>query len=361
MKIPKKHLFLSICLPVQIILVQLAARYPNLIERFYSNGIYPIIAIILRSLFGWIPFSFGDILLAFLLIIGIRFIFRLFQSKLESILAKLASFTAMASILYACFYLFWGLNYYREPLIESLQYPTQKYTTDQLKNLSIKIIKKLNYTHFKITKNDSSLVINKYSEKKMYQIALSGYHTLEKKFPQFRYQIPSIKSSLMSLLQSYIGTGGYFNPLTGEAQVNNRIPKTGYPTTICHEIAHQIGFAAEDEANFIGFLAANHNQDIFFKYASYRMAFTYCISELRKRDAALASKLWKSVHIGITQDFKSSYNFWKTYKNPFEPLVKKGYNSYLKANNQKFGIDSYNQVVALLILYYQRETSLSLP
>ena len=80
------------------------------------------------------------------------------------------------------------------------------------------------------------------------------------------------------------------NPLTGEAQVNDKIPKTSYPTTTCHEMAHQIGFAAENEANFIGFLAANYNDDPYFKYASYRMAFGYCISELRKRDANLSQK-----------------------------------------------------------------------
>jgi hypothetical protein len=157
----------------------------------------------------------------------------------------------------------------------------------------------------------------------------------------------------MSLLQTYIGTGGYLNPLTGEAQVNDRIPKTGYPTTICHEMAHQIGFAAENEANFVGFLAANYNDDIFFKYASYRMAFGYCISELRKRDHKLTKELWKTVHIGVGKDFNASYQFWEAYKNPFKPLVKKGYNTYLKANKQDKGIASYSDVVNLFIHYFE--------
>ncbi|MDG1040547.1 MAG: DUF3810 family protein, partial [Polaribacter sp.] len=36
---------------------------------------------------------------------------------------------------------------------------------------------------------------------------------------------------------------------------------------------------------------------------------------------------------------------------PIEPLIKKGYNSYLKANNQANGIASYNYVVDLIISY----------
>jgi hypothetical protein len=187
----------------------------------------------------------------------------------------------------------------------------------------------------------------------MYSLAIDGYTRLEKDFPQLKYQYKSVKSSFMSLLQTYNGTGGYLNPLTGEAQVNDQIPKTGYPTTICHEMAHQIGFAAENEANFVGFLAANYNDDVFFKYASYRMAFGYCISELRKRDDKLSKELWKTVHIGVGKDFNASYKFWQSYNNPFEPLVKKGYNAYLKANKQDNGIASYSYVVNLFIHYFE--------
>jgi hypothetical protein len=83
------------------------------------------------------------------------------------------------------------------------------------------------------------------------------------------------------------------------------------------------------------------------------MAFGYCISELRKRDANLSRKLWKSVNNGIVKDYKESYEFWQNYKNPFEPIIKKGYSTYLKANKQEKGIESYNYVVNLLICYFE--------
>ncbi|MDP5105426.1 MAG: DUF3810 domain-containing protein, partial [Polaribacter sp.] len=204
-----------------------------------------------------------------------------------------------------------------------------------------------------ITKNDTLLVKNPYTQKEMYQMAIVGYDHLSEDFPQLKYQYPSVKSSLMSLLQTYNGTAGYLNPLTGEAQVNDRIPKTSYPTTTCHEMAHQIGFAAENEANFVGFLAANYNDDLYFKYASYRMAFGYCLSEIRKRDENAYTTILKSVHKGILKDFNASYEFWLHYENPFEPLVKKGYNAYLKANKQDKGVQSYNYVVDLLISYFE--------
>ncbi|PQJ74397.1 DUF3810 domain-containing protein [Polaribacter gangjinensis] len=355
MKWNKKHLILAVLLPIQFLLVQLVSKFPTFIESYYSTGIYPIISKFLRLLFGWIPFSIGDVLLFFLLFIFLRFIYRLFKTRFQFFSHKITYFVAIISILYGCFYLFWGLNYYRKPLSENLGFEQKKYTTQTLFNVTKNIIEQLNAVQIQITKNDSIKVETPYNQQEMYEMAVESYQQLAKNYPQFSYQFPSVKSSLMSLLQSYNGTSGYFNPLTGEAQVNARIPKTSYPTTTCHEMAHQLGFAAENEANFIGFLAANHSNDSYFTYASYRMAFGYCISELRKRDPEKQALLMKSVNSGILKDFKESFDFWEQYQNPFEPLIKKGYDAYLKANNQQKGVDSYNYVVDLLISYFEDE------
>ena len=51
-----------------------------------------------------------------------------------------------------------------------------------------------------------------------------------------------------------MGFSGYLNPFTNEAQVDILIPKYQLPTTASHEVAHQLGYAAENEANFIGIL-----------------------------------------------------------------------------------------------------------
>jgi len=358
MKWNKTHIFLAIFLPIQVLLLQILAKNPAFVEQYYSNGMYPYISSFFRIIFGWIPFSVGDILIAFGLFFFIRFLFRLIKTRFRNFILKVIHLIAVFSIIYFCFYLFWGFNYYREPLTKNLNYQQKKYTTAQLTSVTEYIILKLNEHQLTITKNDTLKVENPYQSKEMYEIALVGYKNLANDFPQLKYQYKSVKSSLMSLLQSYNGTSGYLNPLTGEAQVNDKIPKTSYPTTTCHEMAHQIGFAAENEANFVGFLAANHNDDIYFKYASYRMAFGYCIGEIRKRDSKKAKELWQTVNKGIIKDYNASYDFWQEYKNPFEPIVKKGYNAYLKANNQAKGVESYNYVVDLLIIYFEDSNQL---
>ncbi len=359
MKWNKKHVVLSAFLPIQVLFVQLSASNPEWIEQYYSRGIYIYISSFLRIVFGWIPYSVGDVLILFLLLYLLHFVYSLLRYKFKKTVSLTLEFTAVLSVIYFCFYFFWGLNYYRVPLEKNLRFQQKKYSSEQLIKTTKFVANELNKIHFSITNNDTLIVKSPYTRKEIYKLSVHGFKEVEKLFPILKYRFPSVKSSSMSLLQTYNGTSGYLNPLTGEAHVNSRIPKTGYPTTTCHEIAHQIGFAAENEANFIGFLAANYSENPYFKYASYRMAFSYCIAEVRKRNPKISKEIWSTLHKGIVKDYNNSYIFWNSYKNPIEPLVKKGYNSYLKANNQKAGIASYNYVVDLLISFLNKEINSS--
>ena len=58
---------------------------------------------------------------------------------------------------------------------------------------------------------------------------------------------------------SYSGFLGYYNPFTGEAQVNITAPHFVIPFTACHEMAHQLGYGSESEASFIGYLITKYN------------------------------------------------------------------------------------------------------
>src|SRR5262245_44196512 len=76
-----------ILLIVLAIGIKWASLYPDWVERNYTYGIYPYIARVQRYLFGWIPFSVGDLFYAFLGLVIlfrlIRFFRLLFQSKLN--------------------------------------------------------------------------------------------------------------------------------------------------------------------------------------------------------------------------------------------------------------------------------------
>ncbi|MFY7670913.1 DUF3810 domain-containing protein [Tenacibaculum sp. MEBiC06402] len=355
MKPTKKTVFIAILLPFQVVFVNLISKNPQFVERYYSTGIYPYVSRFFRLIFGWLPFSVGDIIGLILICLLVFEIYKLFKNRFRNLTKKLIRLTAFLSILYFCFYSFWGLNYFREPLAKKLQLQSSQYSTEQLKTVTVFFLKKLNDIQVKITGNDTIKVNVPYSNSEIYDNVKDAYDNLSNEFPQLNYKSESIKSSVVSLFQSYNGTSGYLNPITGEAQINSMIPKAGMPSTACHEVAHQIGWSAENEANFVGFLASISSNDIYFNYSGYRMALRYCIRELRKREPELYKEFWFKINKGIRKELKDNYDFWKQYENPIEPYLKKGYNSYLKANNQSKGIESYSYVVDLLIAYTEQK------
>ncbi|MFI2742861.1 DUF3810 domain-containing protein [Zhouia sp. PK063] len=336
----------------QIIIVKLLGKHPDLIEKYYSNGIYPVISKISRYVFGWIPFSVGDILYTFAGFLILRFLIlkgRWFFTQTRIFFREVFITISLA---YAIFHLGWGLNYYREPLHKTLHLANE-YTSEELFDFTKKLIQKSNEAHAAITPDSTEMVIIPYTKREMYRMSGDGYKILSKKYPNLAYEPVSIKSSLYSIPLSYMGYGGYLNPFTNEAQVNDVQINFKYPTVCCHEEAHQIGYSAENEANFVGYLAAINNPDKYFKYSGYIFVLRYCMGEIKRRDPVRFEEYNKLLYPGIIKNYIEVTQFWQKHQSAAEPVFKNTYNTFLKANNQKEGLRTYSYVVALLINYYK--------
>jgi hypothetical protein len=350
----QKKYYLPLALLVQIVFVQLISFFPVLIEGYYSNGLYIYISNFLRIIIGIFPFSLGDfgyLLAIVLLIIGYIKNRKTYNLSWKDRILKILSYL---SIFYFFFNILWGLNYYRVPLFEKLKIE-KEYSNQDLLKFTKKLIAKTNSIHSQITSNDTLKVLFPYSQEQVFEMNLNGYQSLYCQIPSFKYEYPSIKKSLFSLPLSYMGFSGYLNPFTNEAQVNYKIPMYNFPTTVNHEMAHQLGYASESEANFIGFLASINNENLYFQYSGYNHALHYCLSNWRYRDEAQFKKLLKTVHPGIIKNYKESEDFWDNYESFVETGFHLFYDRFLKINQQKDGINGYSRFVDLMVNYYKNK------
>lgn len=354
MRIHKK-LGLVIFLGIQILVISVLKNYPEFVEQFYSNGLYVGLSKLSRYVFGWIPFSIGDLLYTLTGIYIIRWLIVNRKRILKDTKNWLLDIGATLSIVYFVFHILWAFNYYRQPLNIALDLDAD-YNTEELIAFTEQLIVKSNEIHNALASNDSVAIALPFTKSEVFNKVREGYQTLSRIYPHLEYQPKSLKKSIYSVPLTYMGFSGYLNPFTNEAQVDGLIPVYKFPTTACHEVAHQLGYAAENEANFIGCLAAIYNDDSYFKYSGYTFALRYCLVEIFKRDPETYNVLLKTVNKGILKNFKEVQDFWMAYENPLEPIFKTTFDNFLKANNQSAGIKSYNYVVALLVSYYQINT-----
>jgi len=346
----KGKIILALSLLPQYFLIKTAKSNPEFIETYYSRGIFPIFSKLLNTAFKWIPFSVGDVLYAGLIVYLIRWVV-INRNRLKTAAkAWVLDVLCFTSVLYFMFHLCWGFNYYRLPLHTTLNL-NPKYTTTQLKSVTNQLVLKTNALHLEITKDSLLKTTLPYAFSELTEICHSGYSQLEKVYPNFKHDGKNSKKSLFSTPLTYMGFSGYVNPFTLEAHINAVMPTNSMPTTIAHEQAHQLGYAAENEANFIGFLASIHNEDLYFNYAGYKFALRYCLIELSKRDPEVYASTLCTINPGILDDYQEAFEFWSAHHNPLEPVFKGFYSHFLKANNQAKGIESYSYVVALLVDY----------
>lgn len=347
----KAGLILAILLPLQYIGIKILAEFPVFVETWYSTGLYPYISRIMRFSLGIIPISFGDILYAIFIVAIIRWIAIRINTRFRNPKKWIIQLLAIFSIIYGCFHLFWGLNYYRLPLHKTLKIKND-YNTEELVILTETLIKRSNEVHQQLVENDSMKVPYNFKKAELLKGTIDGFDYLKGEYPKLTYNGKSLKRSLYSVPLTYMGFNGYLNPLTNEAQVNTHIVLYKIPTTASHEIGHQLGFAKENEANFIACLATINHPNPYYRYSGLTFALRYCLNEVFARDKALGDALYKKINPGILANYKEVRDFWLLHQNPIEPLFQVSYNTFLKANNQQEGMKSYSYVVALLVNYY---------
>jgi hypothetical protein len=350
--VTKSAILFGICL-----LIFLFGLSENLVLKYYSNGLYPIIAICLRWISSLFPFALGDILYTALgLYILFRLIFflkRIKQKKLvkaDRIRIPLQMLHVIM-VLYILFKILWGLNYSRPSISRQLNIENQKYTVKQLVTLGNFFIGRLNELQLKVNNKQT------YTLSTLTAQAKTSYHMMEQINPFFRYQVTSVKPVLNDWIVSKIGIEGYYNPLSGEANVNGKLLPWVLPFVTCHEIAHQIGVAREDEANLVAYLVGINSKDINFQYSVNYTMLRYILFEIRFKSPDDYLAMRDRLDPAIIANFKAENLFWRKYNGQMSNYMGMAFDKFLKLNNQKRGLKSYQNIVIWLFNYHRKELS----
>ncbi|MES2377766.1 MAG: DUF3810 domain-containing protein [Bacteroidota bacterium] len=349
----QKRLFAIAILAITLFLLSVFEDHPAAVERYYSQGLYVGISRILHPVLNIFPFSVGDVayiaVVAWLIYLCVKLIILAFKKQFKSACALVLGVIIGIQTGMLVFYLFWGLNYYRPSAAQRLNLRDTSFTTADLQNVTCIIIDSANATRARITHADTLQ-----DNAAIYQTAVSAISKISADSVSFRAYHPNIKPSLLTPLMNYLGTSGYYNPFTSEAQMNYQMPYFERPFVACHEMSHQIGFGPEDEANFAGFLAGIGSHDRLLRYSAYQMAMSECMHALRRRDTIASNELKTHISKAVKADVRAQRRYWMAFRGKIGLLSSVFYDDYLKANNQPHGMDTYNQMVLLLMAWYTK-------
>lgn len=145
-----------------------------------------------------------------------------------------------------------------------------------------------------------------------------------------------------------LGIAGLYFPFTFESIVNMNDLPTAIPFTACHELAHQAGYAREDEASFIAYLACCRG-DAGFAYSGTLNVLTESMKQLRNISVISAFELEERMSEGVKRDIAAlsgGYDIPATAR-----MGGTVTDVFLRFNGQLSGLDSYSNVAYYVYLY----------
>ena len=285
-------LALALLLLTIVVLRVLAAFNPEIVEHGYSRSIYPRIAAVLSSVTGTIPFSIAEIVVVIVivsvLIAAVRAVRRIRRapSPRRALGDSILRTAIAASLVYLVFLILWGFNYQRSPLASSVGLAMAPPQPGELAAACAELIQESEKLRAGLPEDTSGVTMVRGGVSGALTRAALGYDGLDDQWPIVAGDPVPAKRMLLSPILAYLGVSGLFMPFTGEANVNTTLPEWTLPFVAAHEVAHQRGFAREDEANYLAYASCSRHEDPVARYSAALEASLYTLAALRAVDPA---------------------------------------------------------------------------
>ncbi|MPM17541.1 hypothetical protein SDC9_63937 [bioreactor metagenome] len=147
------------------------------------------------------------------------------------------------------------------------------------------------------------------------------------------------------------GISGIYIGLTAEPNVNVLQPPLLVYQAAAHEMAHQMGIASENEAEFTAYLACENSSDPNVRYSGLIFALIISGNALYKADSERYLEATKTYGDAIWRDLSDYDAYWDSFDEEVQQSADKRNDAYLKHNSQQSGILSYGESVDLLLAY----------
>jgi hypothetical protein len=321
-----------------------------------------------RTISGWLGFlfSFSSYAVAesLLVMIAAALVFLLIRSLVRSVrersaaplLLWLSGFTLAAVCVYFLFTLLWGGTYYAEKLETRLGLQTGPQEEEILFRTALRHQEDVIRYAGSVPRDGSGAADAGGFDVLAPEAARSVRALMERVPDLFGTAVVSPPKRTVSYpVLGVLGISGIYSPFTGEAIVNTISTDPFLPSVMCHELAHRLGFAPEEDANFVAFLACMESEDPLFRYSGALMAYAYCYGALS--DSEYKQLLWARMPEETLLDYSRNREAWARYDGPLREKAQAVNNAYLQSMGQPEGIRSYGRVVDLLIALYLQDVS----
>lgn len=308
-----------------------------------------------------IPFPVGELIwvlgLLALAVFLVRTVFLLIREpdRLQTLLRRFLALLGAGLVIYCCYTLMWGCNYYATPFAVRAGLSSRGSTADELAQLTYAFAQRCNELAGQMPRDSSG--VTDLDEKALFPGSQALYEAVCQELPALDVERHDPKPMILSRLLSLTGFSGFYFPMTAESIVNVDQADCMIPSTILHELAHQCNVAEEDAANFAAILAGLRCDDPRFQYSSALLGYIHLSNALYQADQSYYSQIQSTLSEPVLADLKANDAYWDQFESPVSEASEQVYSGFLESYGHSEGMKSYGMCVDLLSGYYFGEDS----
>ncbi len=352
---------------IGFVIIKITLLFPAIAEGYAVNIFRPVSSGIGR-LVALVPFSLSEVLLILLVFLGVCYvikkILRIIKSKkdrenelfIRLIKNFILNILVICAGVYLVYVLTWGILYNRYTFASTANLDVSPATVTELKALCYDLIIEANNSRESVEEDKNGVMKLEYDVKRMTELSHIGYDKAASRYSTLWGTYGNAKQLIFSKAYAYTQTIGIYSPFLFEPNINSDYIPAALPHLVCHETAHQRGYAREDDANFLGFLACINNYDDYnFQYSGYYVASLYALNSLYKVDQKSYFDLTDQFSDAVMRDLGNNRKYDNAHDGPIATASNSINDSFLKFNNQKEGVQSYGAMTDLLIGWFRNE------
>lgn len=321
-------------------------RPAALVERLYSQGVYPVIQAALTSASNALPIAVFDVVLVAavaMLLWWLRAAWRDrrrsgWRRALSTLTRRLVTLVAAA---YLWFLAAWGLNYTRPPIEQRLGLAAGVATPSEVRDLLDTAIAMANALY--LPSRAEGFVPYRAEED-----VARALHRVEAAQGRPSPTVPATpKPTLLAPYFRMAGVDGLTAPAALETLLNPDLTARERPFTLAHEWAHLSGAAPEADANFVAWLVTQAPGTwVHTQYSGWLFLLSETAAQVpaEARRTALAA-----LGDGPRHDLADIARRQQSRVDLVERVGWRVYDSYLKSQGVGEGVRSYSRVVELIV------------
>lgn len=314
------------------------------VETWFAGRITPFLRYVFSAPLSLLPVSLSQVLLLLLAAAGTWLLFRACTGRPpQDTIRKLVLLATLLCNLYLAGF---GWLYHRPPLRERLGWKDPEKPVEAFERTALRLAEEAARLRCPPPPDSEGTFFPDLRPALVSALGSVG----AKGIPPFRLK-PALPRGFLLRLR----TSGVFSPFTQEAHYDPGLSPFDLPFVAAHEAAHLAGFAPEQEADFLAWLATRRSTDRFVRYSGTLAALS---KFERSASATLVETMRKRAGPGVLEDRRLAAEAFRRYEwKAMARISRRIYDRMLKAQGVEEGIGSYDGLPGMILAFEASRTA----